>query len=88
MYKLPERRSEPRSRKGFDLNGQTPRSHQGKNIPFDEVRIQARDRYPLEEELERDREGGFNNNLNRKKPLPPKPARRDMSPRMKQDNSQ
>ena len=70
-YKLPERRSEPRSRKGFDLNVGTPRRNQSMVVPFDEVKIEGKDRYPLERQLERDKQGGYQG-FSRKKPLPPK----------------
>lgn len=37
----------------FDLNAASPVRNKSTTIPFDEIKIQPRDRYPVEEELHR-----------------------------------
>lgn len=54
LYKIPQRRSEPRHRDSFDMN--TPRKNKSVLIPFDDIKISVHDRYPLEEELQRERD--------------------------------
>jgi hypothetical protein len=73
-YKLPSRQSEPRGQnRSFDLN--TPKKN-GSTTPFDEIKIRPKDRYPIEEELNKN-----DNYTGRKKLLPPrysKPTRRSI----------
>ena len=62
---MPSRQSEARNKRSFDLK--SLRSNKSTTIPFDEIKIKPRDRYPVEEEIERDAI-----NLNKIKPLPPR----------------
>lgn len=49
FYKAPSRQSEPRHKQSFDLNSVSPVRNQSTTVPFDEIKIQPRERYPLEE---------------------------------------
>lgn len=49
FYKVPSRQSEPRHKKSFDLNSpNSPIRNQSTTVAFDEIKIQPRERYPLE----------------------------------------
>ena len=44
-FKLPSRRSEARNKSNLDLN--SIKQNKSTTIPFDEIKIRARDKYPI-----------------------------------------
>jgi hypothetical protein len=59
------------------------RSNRSTTIPFDEIKIKAKERYPVEEEIEKDVI-----NLNKIKPLPPKSIGYNKSVRNKKESKE